>query len=272
MMNLGRLSIVLAAACVLAVPARAETVRAAGTGTGIAMVRLLAEAYGRDRPGTQVWVPGSVGTSGAVKGLAAGKLDIGIIARPLVEGEVEGAVSITLCRTPLVFFTNPGRRDVSLSRKDLPALFAATLPAFQDGEVRMLLRPANDISFVRLQEFFPELAPSVAAAREVRGANLAVSDQDSMDMVETSRSLVGFGALAPILAEKRKLVVVPLDGIQPGTETLESGGYSYGVDLILVLGRGASEAARAFIEFSRSEAGAGLMRANGCVPATAGGR
>ena len=254
------------AAAAAAAPVRAETVRAGGTGIGIALVGLLAEAYQRDHPETQVWVPESVGTAGAIKGLAAGKLEIGILARPLNSGEVEGAQAFTLCRTPLVFFTSALRKDVALWRPDLPALFANTLPAFAGGEVRILLRPSTDTGFIRLREIFPELAPIIAASREARGANLALTDQEAMDAVESSRSLVAFGALAPLLAERRKLRVVALDGVTPGGDR-----YPHDVPLVLALRGNGAVAARSFFEYALSPAAAPLLRANGCIPAAMGG-
>ncbi|MBI3445296.1 MAG: substrate-binding domain-containing protein [Magnetospirillum sp.] len=269
-MSFYRLSAAVGLALCIAVPSsQAQTVRAAGTGIGIALVRILAESYERDHPGAKILVPESVGTGGAIKGLESGKIDVGILARPLAAGEVEQGVAITLCRTALVFFTSAARKDVSLTRQDLPALFTASLPAFAAGEVRMLLRPPTDTGFIRLVESFPELSPVIAAAREARGANLALTDQDAMDAVEASRSLVAFGAMAPLLAEKRKLSVIALDGITPGIAGLENGRYPYFLPVVLALGSKSSEGARRFLDYAVSAAAAPVLRANGCLPATA---
>lgn len=243
-----------------------EVTRAAGTGLGIALVRQLAEQYRREHPGPAMVIPDSTGTSGAIKGLAVGRLELGILARPLKPGEVEGGVSVPLCRTPLVFFTSAVRRDVSLTRAGLPALFAGSLPPFARGEVRMLLRPATDTEFIRLLEIFPEIAPAVAAAREARGAVLALTDQETMDAVETSRSLVAFGALTPILAERRKLVVVPMDGLVPGPDALETGRWPHAVPLLLGLPAKPTDEAKAFVRWASSPSAAPLLRAAGCLP------
>lgn len=243
-----------------------EVVRVGGTGMGIALVRKLAAAYRAEHPGHPIWIPESIGTSGAVKGLAAGRLDVGILARPLKPGEVDGAVSVQVCRTPLVFFTSSRRRDISLTRAALPALFANTLPPFSQGEVRMLLRPATDTEFIRLLEIYPEIAPAMATAREARGAVLAVTDQEAMDAVENSRSLVGYGALAPMTAEGRALTVVPMDGLTPGVEALESGRHLHDLPLHLALPAHSTEEAKAFVAYARSPAAAALLQANGCLP------
>jgi phosphate transport system substrate-binding protein len=263
------LPVLLAMASLWTAPSQAGTVRVAGTGIGIGLIRLLAEQYQAEHPGEPLWIPESVGTSGAVKGLATGKLDIGILARPLKPGEVEGGVSIPICRTPLVFFTGARRKDVVLFRRDLSALFNNSLPAFPNGDVRALLRPPTDAGFIRLLEIFPDLAPAVDAARQLRGAVLALTDQEAMDMVESSRSLVAFGALTPLVAERRKLVAIPLDGMVPGAAALESGRYTHDVSLVLALPAKASPEARAFVEYARSPAAFPLLRANECLPVAA---
>lgn len=254
------------ALCLASAVQAEEVVRAAGTGMGIALMRRLAAAYRAEHPGPPIWIPESIGSSGAIKGLAAGRLDVGIVARPLKPGEVEGASSVPVCRTPLVFFTSSRRKDVSLTRADLPALFSNTLPPFPRGEVRMLFRPASDTEFVRLLEIYPEIAPAVAAAREARGMVLAVTDQEAMDAVENSRSLVGYGALTPMVAEGRALSVVSMDGLTPGIEALESGRPIPDMQLHLALPAAPTEEAKAFVAYVRSPAAAALLRANGCLP------
>jgi phosphate transport system substrate-binding protein len=263
------LLILLTMAGLWAAPSQAGTARAAGTGIGIGLVRLLAEQYQAEHPGDPLWIPESVGTSGAVKGLAAGKLDIGILARPLKAGEVVGGVSIPICRMPLTFFTSVRRKDVALIRRDLSALFNNSLPAFPNGEVRALLRPPTDAGFIRLLEIFPDLIPAVETARQLRGAVLALTDQEAMDMVESSRSLVAFGALTPLLAERRKLTAIPLDGVMPSAAALESGRYPHDIPLVLALPANPSPEARAFVDYVRSPAAAPVLRANECLPVAA---
>ncbi len=269
---LAGLILVLAGYCGYWPVARAEEIRIGGTGVGLALMRIIAESYQAQNPGDTIWIPESVGTAGAIKGVAASKLDIGIILRPLRDGEVAGGVAEELCRTPLVFFAHASRSDLALTRENLSALYEGRLARFPFGEVRALLRPSTDMGFTRLVEYFQELAPIVLAARETRGTNLALTDQDAMEMVEKSRSLISFGALLPLMAERRKLAVIPLNGIMPSLDAMAAGTYPYWTPVFLATGSAPAPAATRFLEYTRSAVTDSLLRANGCLPAMGHGK
>lgn len=205
----------------------------------------------------------SLGSGGGIKALAAGRLDVALSMRPLKDGEVAGGASVALCRTPWVFYSHARRTDVALRRQDLLSLFAASLPPFPQGEVRALLRPANESGFQYLESTFPELKPAIESARSNRAAVEAVTDQEALGAVEQSPSLVGFGALAPIVTERRKLHVVSLDGVDPTTLPAD---YPHWSSLYLLVGPASSAQGRAFVDYAVSGKAAAKLRANGCLP------
>ncbi|MCA1908622.1 MAG: substrate-binding domain-containing protein [Magnetospirillum sp.] len=253
-------ALLLAGACV---PAWAENLRVGGTGAGLELSRGVAADFVREHGGTQLWMADSLGSSGGIKALAAGRLDVAISMRPLKDGEVAGGASVALCRTPWVFFSHARRADVALRRQDLLSLFAARLPPFPQGEVRALLRPANESGFQYLESTFPELKPAIESARSNRGAVEVVTDQEALGAVEQGLSLVGFGALAPIVAERRKLHVVSLDGVDPTTLPAD---YPHWSILYLLVGPASSAQGRAFVDYAVSDKAAARLRANGCLP------
>ncbi|CDK98810.1 putative extracellular solute-binding protein, family 1 [Magnetospirillum gryphiswaldense MSR-1 v2] len=255
--------------CVSAAEA-VERLRVAGTGVGVALMRQLGQTYQAANPGASLWVPDSVGTIGAIRGLAAGKLDVGFVLRTPTADELPGGQAIEICRTPLVFFAAADRKDVTLTRADLPALYNSSLSGFAGGAVRPLLRPPTDTGTMLQVGFFPELAKILPAARERRGAIMALNDQDAMDAVEGSRTLVAFGALAPIIAEQRKITVVPLDGLAGTVDEMAAGRYPYDTPLLLLLGANPSDEASRFVAFARSPQAAQILRAQACLPSSGG--
>ena len=244
-----------------------EELRIGGTGAGLALSRALAEAFlKQSADGNSLWMPESLGTSGGVKALAAGKLDVAVLMRALKPDEVGQGASLALCRTPWVFYAQQGRDDVALASADVTALYLSSLPAFAKGEVRPLLRPANETGFAVLQQHFPQLAPVIEQARAARGAVLAMTDQDAMDAVETGASLIGFGAYAPLVAGHRPLRAVALDGNDPSALTPQ---YPLWSTLYFATGQQTSALGRAFVAYAQSAAAAAVLRANGCLPTTA---
>lgn len=252
--------LLLAGACA---PAWAQNLRIGGTGVGMELSRGLAADFAQEHGGTEFRMADSLGSGGGIKALAAGRLDVALSMRPLKDGEVAGGASVALCRTPWVFYSHARRVDVALRRQDLLSLFAASLPPFPQGEVRPLLRPANESGFQYLESTFPELKPAIEAARSNRAAVEAVTDQEAMGAVEQGLSLVGFGALAPIIAERRKLHVVSLDGVDP---TRLSADYPHWSSLYLLVGPASSAQGRAFVDYAVSAKAAAKLRANGCLP------
>lgn len=253
--------VVLFAAIGWAYPLAAQNLRIGGTGAGLELSRVLAEEFARKHAGTEIWIPESLGTSGGIKALAVGRLDVAVTMRPLKADEVEAGESIAFCRTPWTFFAHHGRSDIHLSQGDLMGLFQASLPPFAQGEVRPLLRPANETGFVYLQERFPELVPVIEAARQARGAVMVATDQDAMKAVEAGDSLVGFGSLAAIVTERRNLRTVPFDGRDALRMAAE---YPFWTTLYLAIGPNSSALGRAFAEFVGSPGAASILRANGC--------
>ncbi|MCR6632385.1 MAG: substrate-binding domain-containing protein [Magnetospirillum sp.] len=263
---MGRLSRRLMAALILLclgdAVAQAETLRVGGTGSGLAVARALFEAFRTGYPDVELWMPESVGTRGAVLGLEGGKLDVGVLQRPLRADEVPGGRAQELCRTPFVFFVASARTDLQFSRDTLGELYAGTLAS----NLRPVLRPEQESSTIQLLGYFPELKAPVEAARQRRGRVLALTDQDAMDAAEQSPSLVGVGALAPLVAERRRLIPVPLDGVAPSIDSLAAGHYPYASQLLLAVGPSPSAAATAFLDFVAGPAAAAMLRANGCLP------
>lgn len=239
-----------------------EELRIGGTGAGLALSHALAEAFLQGRPGDTLWIPESLGTSGGVRALAAAKLDVAVLMRPLKADEMAGGVSFGLCRTPWAFYVQKNRDDVRLASADLTGLFLSSLPGFAKGEVRPLLRPGSETGFIKLQEYYPHLVPLIEQARGARGAVMVLSDQEAMDAVENGPALVGFGAYAPLLAEHRPLRVVVLDGRDPAALAPD---YPFWAEIYMATGPQNSVLGRAFVEYVKSSAAAKVLRANGCV-------
>jgi len=198
--------------------------RVGGTGAGLGVLQRLAETLPPLRA-TQ-WVP-SLGTGGGLKALAAGAIDVALSARHLAEDErAKGLVARALFRTPVVWAAHaqvPVRR---VSGAELAALYAGGTPAWRDGPpVRLVLRPPSDADTALARSLSPAMADAVPLAHNRAGVLHAATDGEASEAIERIPGSLGITTLGLLLAERRKVHVLALDGVEPGLATLANGRY-----------------------------------------------
>lgn len=245
----------------------AGTVRVSGTGAAVTTFRLLGEAFRKVRPDIDIVVLPGMGSSGGIKAATVGKLDIGLVARPLRDGERAGdIVARVYAQTPFVFAANESVRVDGLALSEVVDIYAGRKNRWKDGKrIRLVLRPLTDTDNVMLKSISPQMNEAVTAALRREGMMVGLNDQDAADAIE--RTPGGFGAvsLSLVLSEKRAVRVLALDGVVPGVRTMKDGSYAYFKTFYLVTKRTPSPATREFLEFVRSPAGAALLLKNGQV-------
>ena len=94
---------------------------------------------------------------------------------------------------------------------------------------------------------------------------VASTDQDNAELAQSlSGSFVQAG-LSQIVTEKRKLQLVPIDGVEPSLANLENGTYPYEKPFYMVFKSG-NRNAEALIKFLHSKAGLDALRGTGSLP------
>jgi phosphate transport system substrate-binding protein len=248
--------------------AAADSLSVTGTGGGLGIVKLLAQAARRADPETSIRVPPGIGTTGGVKAVLSGKLDIAVGGRPLREGEkAAGAVEVPLARSPFVFC---GHRDVpveDLSLRDAIDIYSGRKTFWPDGTpIRLVLRPEGESDVDILRGISKEMADAVGYAMRRTGMIVALNDRDAADTIENTPGAFGTLALGMVAAERRDIKVFSLNGVAPGAKTLADGRYPIEKRFSLVTVRAPSPAARRFLEFVRSREAAAVLAGVECVP------
>ncbi|HYH39168.1 MAG TPA: substrate-binding domain-containing protein [Azospirillum sp.] len=264
-------AVLLLAGAVLAGPgaARAESLTMGGSGWSLGIMRELAAAYTRRHPEVSITIPASVGSAGGVRAVLAGTFDAAFSGRPLSAAErAEGAVATPVFRTPFVLAVSTavaGR--LSLTREEVVKAFDLAIPAWPDGTpLRVVFRPASESANDVLIAAFPGIAPVLDQGRKRRGAIVLQTDQDVMKQGEQVPGTLIPNALVGILAERRALKPVAIDGVVPSAETLADGRYPMEVALRIVLGPKSGATVRDFIGFVRSAEGREIMLRYGALP------
>jgi phosphate transport system substrate-binding protein len=263
-LNLSRRRFVVGSALTLAVSARpawaagaSSVLRLGGTGCALALGHILAEALAHERPGVSAEMVPSLGSSGGIKALAGGVIDVALSGRPLKDEEqAKGLVAHPFARSPLGFTSPADVTAEGVTLAEIADIYAGRTVFWPNGSpLRLVLRPEGDQDTTILRGMAPFMAAAVDSAFARAGLITAANDQENLDTLEKLPGSLGVAILGQIRAERRNLKMLRLDGVTPSTDALRSGAYRHQKTLYLVLRSEPSPLAAAFAAFVVSPAG-----------------
>ncbi|MCK9377889.1 MAG: substrate-binding domain-containing protein [Syntrophobacterales bacterium] len=238
-----------------------------GTGGANGAIALVADAFKKKHPEFRFVFSPSLGSTGGIKAVISGAMDLGLSSRPLTEAELrQGAVAVEYGRTPIMLVTSHPGAGLNLTLKQIAALYAGELSNYPDGtQIRLILRPwvESDTSF--LLNLSPEIAEAVAKAHARPGLIVAVTDQDNAEKLEKIKGAIGWLTLAQLIPEKRQVTPVSIGGIMPGLATLASGAYPYYKPFSVVTLAPPAPQVKAFIDFLTSRQGQEILSKSGLL-------
>jgi len=232
-----------------------ETIRLNGSGTGLEMLKPLIAVYVKSHPGVEFDIQKPLGSSGAVKALIAGVLDIVVTSKPLKPEEMANGAKISIFgKTPLAVVTNKSVSKKDIRTRELEAIYSGVMRKWPNNEsIRVVLRPQGDIDTMILRRLSPGMDKAVTEAHKRYGMIMAVTDIESNDMVSRTEGSIGTAGLAGIMASKIPLNILSLNGVKPTRTTLADGRYPLAKDLNFVTIGRLSDAAAKFLDFVYSE-------------------
>lgn len=236
-----------------------------GTGSGLGTMRLLAAAFEKSHPGANIKVISGMGSSGGIKAVLHGAVDIAISGRPLKEDErKDGAIISEYARTPFVFVANGAVKKSGVTIKELEKIYSNQMTNWPDGtRIRLVTRPDAETDTKIVKSLSPAMEQAVKSANSREGMILAVTDQDNADMLEKIPGALGGCTLAQVISENLKLKILGFNGVEPSVNSLRDGSYRLFKVLYLVTTAKSSATARQFVAFVRSTEGRKILAKNG---------
>lgn len=244
-------------------------IRISGTGTGIGVLKILGQRFEKENPAFHVQVLPSIGSTGGIRAVADGKLQIACSSRPLRPEETAlGVREQPFARTPLVFAVQTGNPIEAMELHEIIGMYEGRVTHWPTGApVRVVLRPRSDTAHALICGISKEMAVAVEKGLARPGAILAMTDQDGADQLEKSSGSLGTTALGLMKSESRKLKALAFNGIRPDLDAFARGTYPFSIPLSLVLPReGVSPGVERFLRFLRSRTALEILRNNGFLP------
>ncbi len=244
-----------------------EVIKIGGMGSGLGVMKILGDAFEKKYAGTEVQVLPSLGSTGGIRAVAKGAIDIGVSARPLKDDEKRYWLSIhEYAKSPLVVVTRKDINVSGLSIENLVKIYDGRMLSWPDGRrIRPVLRPEEDIDTKIIKKISPEMNKALTVAMSREGMLTAVTDQDVAKAIEKTPGSIGFATLAQVITERLRFNVLRLNGAYPTTGALSNGSYKPYKALFLVTGSNPPARVANFMEFVGSTDGIKILESSGYV-------
>lgn len=245
----------------------AETIRINGSGSALDMMEPMIKSYRRLHPEVTIVMEKPLGSSGALKALLAGALDVTVSSKPLKPEEAaQGAQAREYGRTPLLFVTHGKVQRTDITTLELEEIYAGKQRTWQNGEqLRLILRPEGDIDTTILRGLSTGMDVAISMARKQKGMMIAVTDPESNEAVAKTPGALGASSLTSLLVDKPALNPLSLNGVKATVRALANGTYPLAKDIRFVTTDKTPPAAQKFLEFVFSAQGRAIAEKAGVL-------
>jgi phosphate transport system substrate-binding protein len=245
----------------------AELVRVNGSGTALEVAHVLARAFEAAHGAQSCRIEPPLGSSGAVRALLAGAIEVAVISRPLEASEIaKGAHARSFGKTPLVIVTHPGVRKTDVTVAELEGIIAGRVTKWPDGErIRVILRPEQETNTKLLNALSPGMELADAVARKKPWAIIAVTDPETNQMLVQTPGAIGASTLVSIVVGKLPLNRLTLAGVEATVPAIANGSYPLAKPIVFVTTDRTSAAGHAFVDLAFATQGRRLAQEAGVL-------
>ncbi len=224
----------LGAAALIPSAARAAAPTCGGTGSGLGILRLLADDHAHAGGASVDMVP-SLGSPGGLAALRAGRLDLAIAAGPPPAVMLAaGYRSRPLARTPVVIATHPAAGVSTLTSEAAGRLLSGADRAWPGGgAVRPIRRERVESEWAVLRGALPRIAPLLGGAGPA-GSLVVLSAQENLAAIAMITGAVGVTTVGQVGTEAAAVQVPAIDGLAPSAPALAAGAWRPALSLHLV--------------------------------------
>ncbi len=245
-----------------------ETLSIMGTGSSIGTMKLMAKAFQMQHPLANIEVLPSIGSTGAIKAVREGKIDIGLSSRPLKPEERSAEiVEVPYGRTAFIFGVQDSNPVKGFTLGEIEEIYAGKLRTWPDGTpIRIILRPLSDAFSAYLAGINPGMKSASEKAHSISGLFVGSTDQEASAQIEKTPGSFGTTSSSLIKAEKLRIKALFVDGVAPTPVNVSTGKYPFVMTLSLVYKKDKyGGLIKDFMRFIFSREGQKLLAANGHV-------
>jgi len=260
------LSVAILLSTITGLEAAENTIKISGTGGAMAVIKYMADAFRKKNPDAIILVvTPPLGSKGGIKAVMEGVLDIGLSNRDLQDDEKNRDVkAIEYGKSPLAFVVRADNPLSDITSKTVEDIYAGRLANWQNGPpIRLVVRPATDMHTIILNNLSSEMKKAVENVLSRKWLAMAATDDENADLLEKLEGSFGVSTYSQVIAEKRRLKVLSLNGVKPAPETIANGSYPLINTSFLVEKTKPSPLAKQFTDFILSKEGQAILKRYG---------
>ncbi|MBP0464456.1 substrate-binding domain-containing protein [Roseomonas sp. PWR1] len=246
--------------------ARAAAPACGGSGSGLGILRILADDHAR-AGGASIDLLPSLGSAGGLAALRAGRLDLAIATQPPPATMLAAGYRMRpLARTPVVVATHAEAGVPALAAEAAGRLLAGSDRAWPGGAaVRPILRERTEREWVALREGLPRIAQVLGATGPGAGL-VALSAQENLSAIAGIAGAIGVTTLGQVATDAAAVAVPSIDGVAPSPDALAAGAWRPALSLHLVWRDPAPAPIAAFLAHLDGPSAAGLLARHAYIP------
>lgn len=164
-----------------------------GTGSSVGAMQLMARSFQKKHPHVIIKVLPSIGSTGGIKAVNEGKIDIGLSYRPRKPEERRaGIIEKPYARTAFIFGVQDSNQAEGFTLAEIEEIYAGKRKTWSDGTpIRLILRPASDGFSVYLASINPGLKSASEKSHSIPGVFVGNTDQDAALQIEKTPGAFG---------------------------------------------------------------------------------
>jgi phosphate transport system substrate-binding protein len=238
-----------------------------GTGDSQKLLKKMAHALSQKHRNSIIQIPDSIGSTGGIREVAAGRIELARSARPLHANEIKkGLSSKIFAYSPIVFAVNPSVSGIdNLDTSEILDIYSGKIVNWLevgsvDHRIYAITRESGDSSLKILQqnlEGFKDIS--------TESSKTIYSTPDTAAAIKKHPFTIGYVPLSEIMDSD--LRVLKIDGVFPTVENVRNGSYKLLTQLSIVYKTEPSGLARSFLDFLFSEEGKEIILNFGAIPA-----
>ncbi len=241
----------------------AEEIAVVGTGSGMPLLKAVADAFNRNQTEVRIVVPESMGSSGGIKAVGTDQYKIGRIARPIKDTEKHyGLTAVPVARMPIVFFTNKNGSVENLTAQQICRIYSGEITNWKDAggkdeAIRVIRREDGDSSLKVLQKDFPGFKGIDLTQR----SKTTFTNRETAELAEKTTGTIAWGDY--IDTQNYDVRALSIDGKKPTDSD-----YPYtGILSLIFKKENLTGAVQKFVEFAKSSEAHDAVITSGGLPA-----